>query len=79
MITVTLFGKPDCHLCEDAERLLERLQRSHPHHLRKVDITSLPAHDFERLRYRIPVVAVGTREVAAPFAVAQIESLLRQE
>ena len=54
---VTLYGKPDCHLCDEAEDRLARLSRRRGISYRKVDIQSSPEL-FERLRYRIPVIEV---------------------
>ena len=55
--TVTLYGKPGCHLCDDAEKLLATVARTHPLTVQKVDITSA-ADLFEEYRYRIPVMVV---------------------
>jgi hypothetical protein len=54
---VTLYGKPDCHLCDEAEDRLLRLSRRRGLTYRKVDIQSSPEL-FERFRYRIPVIAI---------------------
>lgn len=54
---VTLYGKPDCHLCDEAEDRLARLSRQRGIGYRKVDIRSSPEL-FERFRYRIPVIEV---------------------
>ena len=54
---VTLYGKSDCHLCDEAEDRLIRLSRQHRFTYRKVDIQSSPDL-FERFRYRIPVIQV---------------------
>ena len=54
---VTLYGKPDCHLCDEAEDRLARLSRQVGLRYRKVDIQSDPAL-FARFRYRIPVIDV---------------------
>ncbi|MFN8636861.1 MAG: glutaredoxin family protein [Chloroflexota bacterium] len=52
---LTLYGKPDCHLCDEAETLLRSLAVEQPLHYRKIDIQSAPDL-FERYRYRIPVI-----------------------
>jgi glutaredoxin len=60
--TVTLLGRPGCHLCEDARALLERIRTEHPFALEEVDIEA----DDELLRRhleRIPVVLVDGEEV----------------
>jgi hypothetical protein len=54
---VTLYGKPDCHLCDEAEDRLKRLSRKVGLTFRKVDIQSSPDL-FDRFRYRIPVIEV---------------------
>ena len=38
-VRVTLYTKPGCHLCEEAEAELKRLERRYPHTLTLVDIT----------------------------------------
>jgi glutaredoxin len=57
MKTITLYTKPDCHLCHEAERALRALQEEIPFELVLADITHDPRL-FERYRYDIPVVAV---------------------
>jgi glutaredoxin len=54
---VTLYGKPDCHLCEEAEAILARVADELGVTYQKVDIER-SAELFERLRYRIPVIEV---------------------
>lgn len=56
-IRVVLYGKPGCHLCEDAEAALGRLGADLPLSVTKRDITADPAA-YERYRHRIPVVTV---------------------
>jgi glutaredoxin len=62
MTTVTIYSKPDCHLCDEALQVLARVRRDHDFELIERDITSddvlLRAY-FER----IPVVAVDGREL----------------
>ena len=58
---VTLYGKEDCHLCEDARAILERVRADHPFELVERDITS--DDSLHRLYLeRIPVVAIDGRE-----------------
>jgi glutaredoxin len=59
---VTLYGRPGCHLCEEARESLQRVQTRAPFTLREVDITT---DDELHKRYleRIPVVSVEGREV----------------
>jgi glutaredoxin len=62
MTTVTLYGRPGCHLCDDARAALERLRQRVAFDIREVDITT--DDDLHR-RYleRIPVVAIGDEEL----------------
>ena len=62
MTTITLYGRPGCHLCDDAREVLERIGESEPFELVEVDIE----RDDELLkRYleRIPVIAIGAEEL----------------
>jgi hypothetical protein len=57
MTVVTLYGKPGCHLCEDARAVIARVGETHEFELEEVDI-SLDPGLFRRYGERIPVVAV---------------------
>jgi glutaredoxin len=62
MTTLTLYGKPDCHLCDEARAVLERVRERRPFELLERDITE----DDELLRAyfeRIPVVAIDGEDV----------------
>ena len=62
MRTVTLYGRPGCHLCDDARATLERVRRETPFELVERDIE---ADDDLLRRYleRIPVVALDGRDL----------------
>lgn len=75
MITVTLYTKEGCGLCEDAKRDLTHLQANYPHRLTEIDITSDPAL-FARYRYVIPVIHVGEMELQAPITAVQLKTAL---
>ncbi len=62
MRTVTLYGRPGCHLCDDARAALERVRASHPFSLVEVDIEGDDAL-FARYLERIPVVALDGEEL----------------
>ena len=55
---VELFGKPDCHLCEDAKRLLKTLRATHAFTLHESNIA-----EYESLQAQygeeIPVVFIN--------------------
>jgi len=60
--TVTLYGRPGCHLCDDARAVLQRIRAECPFVLREVDIESDDAL-FRAYLERIPVVALDGEEV----------------
>jgi glutaredoxin len=61
MTLVTLYGKPGCHLCEEARQVVDAVRARHPFDLEEVDITRDPT--LERAyRERIPVVAIDGEE-----------------
>jgi hypothetical protein len=74
---VTLYGKPDCHLCDEAEQQLAGLSRRHGLTYQKVDIQSSPDL-FSRYRYRIPVIEVaGGATLDWPVSSEQVWSAVR--
>ena len=62
MRTVTLYGRPGCHLCDDARAVLQRIRASTPFTLEEIDIE---ADDALLRRYleRIPVIALDGEEL----------------
>ena len=62
MTKLTLYGKPGCHLCEEARAVVDDVRARHQFELQEVDITRDPV--LEALyRERIPVVAIDGDEV----------------
>ena len=61
MTTVTLYGRPDCHLCDEARAVLEAVRAEIPFRLEERDIEA-DDHLFRRYLERIPVVAVDGAE-----------------
>ena len=65
--TLTIYRRPGCHLCDDAELLLrdELAERARaglpPVEVQRGDISGAPALEA-RYRRRIPVFAIGERE-----------------
>ena len=62
MRTVTLYGRPGCHLCDDARDALLRVRADHPFELVEIDIESDDALQRAYLE-RIPVVALDGEEL----------------
>jgi glutaredoxin len=59
---VTLYGKPGCHLCDDARAVVERVRADHPFDLREVDV-SLDPELHREYGERIPVLALDGDEL----------------
>ena len=66
MLSVTLFSRKNCHLCDQAERDLESLQGKYPHELYVIDIEDDPDL-LKAYREKIPLVKVGPYTLKAPF------------
>jgi glutaredoxin len=60
--TITLYGKPGCHLCEDARAALERVGTERRFELEEVDVSLDPALHQE-YGERIPVLALDGEEL----------------
>jgi hypothetical protein len=60
--TLILYGKPGCHLCDDARAEVERVRSEHPFELEQVDITLDPGLNY-RYGERIPVLALDGEEL----------------
>ena len=74
---VTLYGKPGCHLCEEAHALLLRLSARYPLVVHDIDIRTDPAI-FRTYDVRIPVIVVdGTTTLEAPIAERELIRALR--
>jgi hypothetical protein len=62
MRTVTLYGRPGCHLCDDARTALLRLRTRLPFRLEERDITADDALHRAYLE-RIPVICLDGEEL----------------
>ena len=77
--TVTLYGKPGCHLCEDARRIIGLVSREHAFELEEIDITLDPGLNRE-YGERIPVIAVdGVERFEFYVTRAGLGALLAQD
>jgi glutaredoxin len=59
---VRLYGRPGCHLCDDARAALQRVRAEHPFRLDEIDIETDDALLRAYLE-RIPVVMLDGREL----------------
>jgi glutaredoxin len=62
MALVTLYGKPGCHLCDDARATVRRVRAQRPFELEEVDVSLDPAMHRE-YGERIPVLALDGVEL----------------
>lgn len=75
MITVTLYKRSQCKLCDDLRRDLQAIQPEYPHHLVEVDIESDPTLR-ETFLWEIPVLDVGSHRLKAPITRPALEQAL---
>jgi hypothetical protein len=62
-VTVTLYSKPGCHLCEPVAETIAEASKVAAFRLVRRNILDDP-QDYERYKHAIPVVTVNGREVA---------------
>ena len=62
MTTLTLYGKPGCHLCDDARAAVERVTAHRGVPLAQVDISRDPVL-YKRYGERIPVLELDGETV----------------
>jgi len=60
--TITLYGKPGCHLCETARTVVERVRTEHPFELEEIDVSVDPVL-HARYGERIPVLELDGEEL----------------
>ena len=76
---ITLYGKPGCHLCEEARAQLDRLPGRYRLVVQEVDITQDPQL-FRRYDILIPVIVVdGKTEITAPISQAELRRALDRD
>lgn len=63
---ITIYSKPDCHLCDLAKDVIERCRKKVDFTLEVVDISQNPEF-FERYRNDIPVILLDGKEIARHF------------
>lgn len=61
MVTITLYTKAGCHLCERAERVILSVQKEFGFQLERRDISQDDAL-WERYRCDVPVIAIDGEE-----------------
>jgi glutaredoxin len=61
MIEVVVYSKPGCHLCDEVQAQLARLQRSFPFAMREVNILN-DSEIFDKFKEEIPVVFINGKK-----------------
>ena len=75
MITLTLYSRPGCHLCDEMHAVVVRVRSAIPFALEEIDITTDPA--LEALYgEEIPVLLIDGRK-AAKYRIGDAELLRR--
>lgn len=72
VLTVTLYTRKDCKLCDEVKAELASLEAEFPHRLAEVDIDSDPALQ-KAYGTRIPVLDVGPYTLSAPITRQQLQ------
>lgn len=75
MLSVTLYTRKDCGLCEEARAELAALEKEFPHRLAEVDIDSDPSLQKAHGE-RIPVIEIGPYTLSAPITRQQLRMTL---
>ncbi len=60
MVTVEIYSKVDCHLCEVAKETLKRIQKNHSFELQEIHIQEGDEY-YNRFKERIPVVYINKK------------------
>jgi glutaredoxin len=70
-VSVTIYSRPDCHLCDDMKAVVARVARSLPLTLEDIDISTDPALEAS-YGTEIPVLMIGGKK-AAKYRVTEDE------
>jgi hypothetical protein len=78
MLTLTLYTKPGCELCQHVRDDLDALADEFPHSVNEISILDDPQL-FERYRHLIPVLIIGSARLIYPFSSLDIQVALRDQ
>lgn len=62
MVSITIYSKKDCHLCDMAKDTLIKVQQKFPFSFTEIDIEKDKAA-FEKYKHLIPVIEIDGKEV----------------
>lgn len=78
MVTVTLYTKPGCSLCDTVEKTIHFVQTRRAFHFEKRNIED-DTSVYNEYKYDIPVIMVNGREIARhQLTAAALESALNE-
>lgn len=66
VMTVTIYSKPDCHLCDLAKDVIDRCRKKVDFAVEVIDISQNPVL-LDRYRNDIPVILLDGKEIARHF------------
>jgi uncharacterized membrane protein len=75
MLTVTLYTRKNCSLCDETKADLKSLEAEYPHRLVEVDIEADPAL-LKRYLTSSPVLEIGPYTLVAPISSGQLQMTL---
>ena len=71
MLTIKLFGRPNCHLCDQAKADLAELQTKVPHQLVEINI-EIDSDLMNKYLADIPVIEIGSFVLRAPITKKEL-------
>lgn len=77
--TWQLYGTLGCHLCEQAEQLLQQFADTRAIAWVLVDIAELPEPQMQALAMQIPVLTTKHRRLNWPFSLADVMQAYQAE
>jgi uncharacterized membrane protein len=75
VLTVTLYGRRDCSLCDEVKASLKSLEKEFPHRLVEVNVESDPVL-LKAFLEKIPVVEIGPYTLEAPISLKSLRMTL---
>jgi glutaredoxin len=77
MVTITIYSKKDCHLCDIAKETLIKIRKEFPFSLTEVDIEK-DKEIFDKYKYLIPVIEIdGEKTFTYKVNEAELKNILK--
>lgn len=74
-----LYGTLGCHLCEQAEQLIQQFSQTRIIHLKQIDIAELSNPLMNQWAARIPVLVTAQVTLNWPFSLLDLMQAYQQE